>query len=56
MGQGAQNMKTGPDALSTTETSPDAQIMKTGHVALGTVENKSKRKKHENETRSPRYR
>jgi hypothetical protein len=46
MSPGAQNMKSGPDALTTTETSPGAQNMKMGPDALDTSENESVSAKH----------
>jgi hypothetical protein len=49
-------MKTGHDALGAAKTIPGAQNMKTGLVALGTADNESGSAKHENKTRSPRYR
>jgi hypothetical protein len=52
----AQNMKTVPDAIDTTEISPGAQNMKTGTDAFGTAENVSGSLKHENGTRRRRYR
>jgi hypothetical protein len=55
MSPGAQNMKTGPDALGTTEKNPGAQHMKTRPNALRTTENESGCAKHENGTRRPRY-
>jgi hypothetical protein len=50
---GAQNMKTGPDALRTVETCPGAKNMKTGPDDLRTAENVFGSAKHENGTRRP---
>jgi hypothetical protein len=50
---GAQNIKTGPDALGTAENNPEAQNMKTGAYALRTAKNNSRSAKHENGTRRP---
>jgi hypothetical protein len=56
MSLGAQNMKTGPDALCTAETRTRAQNLKTGPDALATAENVSGSAKLENGTRLPRKR
>jgi hypothetical protein len=53
---GAQNMKTGPDALGTAENVSGVQNMKMGPDALGTAENASGSAKHENGSRRYRYR
>jgi hypothetical protein len=53
---GAQNMKTGPDAHSTTENEFGAQNMKIGLDALGTAENMFGSGKHEKESGRTRYR
>jgi hypothetical protein len=53
---GAQNMKTGPDALGTAEKEFGAENIKKGPDALDTVENESGSAKHQNGTRRPRYR
>jgi hypothetical protein len=45
MSPGVPNMKTGPDAIGTAETSPGAQNMKKGPYALGNAENESRCKK-----------
>jgi hypothetical protein len=45
MSQGAQNMKTEPDAVGTAKTIPGAQRMKTGPDGLGTAENESGQEK-----------
>jgi hypothetical protein len=55
MSPGAQNMKTGADALGPPKTSSGAQNMKTGADALDTTENEYGRAKHENGIRRPRY-
>jgi hypothetical protein len=55
MNSGAQNKKTGPDALDTVKTCPGAQNMKTKLHALIAVENEYGRAKHKNGTRCPRY-
>jgi hypothetical protein len=55
MSPGAQNMKTGPDALGTTENDSGTQNMKTCPDVVGTAENESVSAKHENGTRRPRY-
>jgi hypothetical protein len=56
MCQGAQNMKTGPDALGTAEIEFGRQNMKMRPHALGTAGNESGSAKKENCTRRPRYR
>jgi hypothetical protein len=55
MSSGAQNMKTGPDALGTALNEFGAQNMKTGPDALGTAENEFGSAKHEYGTRRRRY-
>jgi hypothetical protein len=55
MSPGAQNMKTGSDALRTPKTCRGAQNMKTVPDAVGTVENEYGSAKHENKSLRPRY-
>jgi hypothetical protein len=56
MSPGAQNMKSGPDALHTVETYRGTQNMNTEPDAVNTAENEFMRTKHENGTRRPQYR
>jgi hypothetical protein len=49
-------MKTGPDALGTSENEFGRANMKTGRDPLSTTENESGRAKRENGTRRPRHR
>jgi hypothetical protein len=51
---GAQNKKTGSDALGTAEMILGAQNMRTRPNALGIVGNEFERAKHENRTRHTR--
>jgi hypothetical protein len=53
---GAQNMKMGPDALSTAENEYGSAKHENGPDALGTAENESGRAKHENGTPRTRHR
>jgi hypothetical protein len=50
MASGAQNMKTGLDALVLPKMSLEEQNMKLGPDKLGTAEKESERAEHENET------
>jgi hypothetical protein len=56
MSTGAQNMKTGPDALGTAKNMSGSAKQENGANALGTVKNESGRAKYENGTQRPRYR
>jgi hypothetical protein len=53
---GAQNMKTGPDALGTAQNESGRAKHKKGPDALGTTQNESGSAKNANRTRHPRYR
>jgi hypothetical protein len=56
MSQGAQNVKTGPDALGTAENMFGSEKHENEKDTLDTAENESRRAKQENGTRGPRYR
>jgi hypothetical protein len=56
MSQGAQNMKTGPDALHTAENVPGSAKHENEPDALCTAENEFGRPKHENGVRLHPYR
>jgi hypothetical protein len=56
MSSGAQDLKTGPDALGTPENESGRAKHENGTDALGTVENESGSAKHETGTRRPRNR
>jgi hypothetical protein len=52
---GEQNVKTGPDTLSTTENESGSAKHKKGPYAIGTAENESESTKHEKGTLRTRY-
>jgi hypothetical protein len=56
MSTGAQNMKTGADALGYAENESGCANHKKGPDALGTAQNEFGRAKHENGTRNSPYR
>jgi hypothetical protein len=53
---GAQNIKTGPDALGTAENESESAKHEKGPDALGTAETESGSAKREKGNRRPRYR